>query len=66
MRAGLKGTKLNMLPTVIKRIVHPKIVFLSLYLLTYMLSLTCINLFLVLNTKEGILKKVENQTVAGH
>ncbi len=30
-----------------------------------MLSQTCINLFLVLNTKEGILKNVENQTVAG-
>ncbi len=30
MRAGLKGT-VNILPIVIKGIVHPKIVFLSLY-----------------------------------
>ncbi len=33
-RAGLKGAVLNMQPTVIKGIVHPEIVFLSLYLLT--------------------------------
>ncbi len=31
MRASLKGTELNMLPTVIKEIVDPKIVFLSLF-----------------------------------
>ncbi len=31
MRAGLKGTVLNMQPTVIKGIVHPKIEFLSLF-----------------------------------
>ncbi len=31
MGAGLKGTVLNMLPTVIKGIVHPKILFLSLF-----------------------------------
>ncbi len=30
-----------------------------------MLSQTCINLFLVVNTKEDISKNVENQTVAG-
>ncbi len=64
IRAGLKGTEINMLPTVIKGMVHPKIVFLSLYLLTHTLSHTCINFFLVLNTKY-ILKNVENQTVAG-
>ncbi len=51
-RAGLKGTELNMPPTVIKGIVHPQIVFiLSLGLLTHMLSQTCINFVLVLNTK---------------
>ncbi len=33
-RACLKGTVLNMQPTVIKGIVHPKILFLTLYLLT--------------------------------
>ncbi len=43
MRAALKGTVLNMLPNVIKGIVHPKF--------TVMLYQTCINLFLVLNTK---------------
>ncbi len=31
IRAGLKGTELNMLPTVIKGIVHPNISFLSLF-----------------------------------
>ncbi len=31
MGAGLKGTVLNMLPTVIKGIVHPKMLFLSLF-----------------------------------
>ncbi len=31
-----------------------------------MLSQTCINLFLVVNTKEDISKNVGNQTVAGH
>ncbi len=51
MLTGLKGTVLNMQPTVIKGIVHPKILFLSLYLLTHMLSQTCINVFIVLNTK---------------
>ncbi len=30
MGAGLKGTELNMLPTVIKGIVHPNMLFLSL------------------------------------
>ncbi len=30
-----------------------------------MLSQTCINLFIVLNTKEDILNNMENQTVAG-
>ncbi len=30
-----------------------------------MLSQTCINLFLVVNTKEDISKNVGNQTVAG-
>ncbi len=65
MHAGLKGTVLNMQPTVIKGIVYPRIVFLSLYLLIHILSQTCINLFLVLNTKEGILKNVGSQTVAG-
>ncbi len=64
MRAALKGTVLNMQPTVIKGIVHPTILFLSL-LLTDMLSQTCINLFLVVNTKEDISKNVGNQTVAG-
>ncbi len=60
MRAALKGTVLNMQPTVIKGIVHPTILFLSL-LLTDMLSQTCINLFLVVNTKEDISKNVGNQ-----
>ncbi len=46
MRADLKGTVLNMQPTVIKGIVHPKITFLTLYLLTHMLSQICINLFI--------------------
>ncbi len=64
MRAGLKGTVLNMPPTVIKGIVHLKF-NLSLYLLTHMLSQTCINLFLVQNRKKYILKTVGNQTVAG-
>ncbi len=63
VRKSLKGTELNMQPTVIKGIVQPKILFLSLF--THMLSQTCINFFLVLNTKEGILKNVGNQTVAG-
>ncbi len=63
MRAALKGTKLNMQPTVIKGIVHLTILF--HYLLTDMLSQTCINLFLVVNTKEDISKNVGNQTVAG-
>ncbi len=31
MRAGLKGTELNMLPVFIKGIVHPKILILSLF-----------------------------------
>ncbi len=53
-----------MQPTVIKGIVHHKIVFLSLYLLTYILSQTCINFFILLNI-NSILKKVENQTVSG-
>ncbi len=36
MCAGLKGTVLNMQPTVIKGIVHPKILFLSfIYSLTW-------------------------------
>ncbi len=35
------------------------------YLLTHMLSQTFINFFLVLNTKEDILKNLGNQTVAG-
>ncbi len=35
------------------------------YLLTHMLSQTCVNFFHVLNTKEDILKNVGNQTVAG-
>ncbi len=64
MRAALKGTVLNMQPTVIKGIVHPTIYFCH-YLLTDMLSQTCINLFLVVNTKEDISKNVGNQTVAG-
>ncbi len=64
MREGLKGTVLNMQPTVIKGIVHPKIKFMSSYLLTQLLSQTCIHLFIVLNTK-AILKNVGNQTVAG-
>ncbi len=64
MRAALKGTELNMQPTVIKGIVHPKIEFVIIY------SLTCcpkpvLNFFHVLNTKEDILKNVGNQTVAG-
>ncbi len=36
------------------------VIILFIYPLT--LSKTCINLFLVLNTKEDILKNVENQT----
>ncbi len=52
MRAALKGTVLNMQPTVIKGIVHKK-------------NLTRINFFLVLDTKEDNLKNVGNQTVAG-
>ncbi len=52
---------LNMQPTLIKGIVHPKIVFLSLFTL----SQTCIRFFLVLNTKDDILKDVGKQTVAG-
>ncbi len=64
MRAALKGTVLNMQPTVVKGIVHPTIYFCH-YLLTDMLSQTCINLFLVANTKEDISKNVGNQTVAG-
>ncbi len=63
MRAALKGTVLNMQSTVIKGMVHPTILFLSL--LTDMLSQTCINLFLVVNTKDDISKNVGNQTVAG-
>ncbi len=63
MGAGLKGTELNMLPAVIKGIVHTKILFLSLF--THMLSQTCTNLFLVLNRKEDILENLRNQTVAG-
>ncbi len=62
--ACLKGTELNMLPTVIKGIVHPKIYFCH-YLVTHMLSQTCFNFFLVPNTKEDILKNLGNQTVAG-
>ncbi len=46
----LKGQKINMQPTVIKGIGHPKILFCH-YLLTHMLSQTCINLFHVLNTE---------------
>ncbi len=65
MCADLKGTERKMQPTVIKGIVHPKIKFLSLYLLTHMMSQTCIHFFHALNTKEDILKNVENQTVAG-
>ncbi len=61
MRAGLKGTELNMLSTVIKDL---KFYFCH-YLHTHMLSQTCINFFLVLNTKEDILKNVDSQTVAG-
>ncbi len=53
-----------MQPLVIKGIVHPKITHFC-YLLTHMLSQTCIHLFLVLNTKEAILKYVGNQKVAG-
>ncbi len=64
MRAGFKGTELNMLLIVIKGIVHPKNKILSL-LLTVMLYQTCINFILVLNTKEDILKNVGNQTFAG-
>ncbi len=45
-------------------IAHPKNNF-GHYLLTHMLSQTCINLFLVLNTKYDISKNVGNQTVAG-
>ncbi len=45
-------------------IAHPKINF-GHYLLTHMLSQTCINFFLVLNTKYDISKNVGNQTVAG-
>ncbi len=62
MRAGLKGTVLNMQPIVIKEIVHPTIVFLTL--LTHMLSQTCINFCNVLNTKEDIVKNVGDQTAA--
>ncbi len=59
--AGLKGAELNMQLTVIKGMVHPKIVFLTLF--TH--SQSCINFFNVLNTKDDILKNVGNQTVAG-
>ncbi len=52
---------LNMQPTLIKGIVHPKMLFLSLFTL----SQTCIHFFLVQNTKEYILKDVGKQTVAG-
>ncbi len=61
--AGFKWTVLNMLLTVIKGIVHHKIVFLSLF--TYMFSQTCIHFYLQLNTKEDILYNLGNQTVAG-
>ncbi len=50
MRAGLKGTVLNMQPTVINGMVHPTIYFCH-YLLTLMLSQSCIHFFIVLNTK---------------
>ncbi len=64
MRAGLKGTELNMLPIVIKGIVHPERIILSLFN-----PLCCTKpvliFVLVLNTKEDILKNVGNQTVAG-
>jgi len=55
---------INMQSLVLKGIVEPKIKFCH-YLFTEMLFQTCINLFLVLNTKEYILKNVGNQTVAG-
>ncbi len=59
MRAALKGTELNMQPTVIKGIVHPKITFLSLF--THSRCARLVYIFvLVLNTKEDILKNVEN------
>ncbi len=48
--AVIKGTELNMQPAVIKGIVHQKCNFCH-YLLPHMLSQTCINFFLVLNTK---------------
>ena len=66
MRAGLKGTVLNMLPTVMKGIVHPKISFLSLFIHSHVVpNLQFIDFFLVLHTKEDILKNLDNQTVAG-
>ncbi len=53
--AALKGTELNMLPIVIKGIVHPKMLIVIIY------SLSCCTkpvliFILVLNTKEDILK----------
>ncbi len=59
-----KGTELNMLPIVIKGIVHPEIIILSLF--TPLCCTKPVLIFvLVLNTKEDILKNVGNQTVAG-
>ncbi len=48
----------------LKEIVHSKNKIMSFSVITLMLLQTCINLFLVLNTKEGILKNVGSQTFA--
>ncbi len=69
MRAGLKGTVLNMLLIVIKGIVHPKIIILSLLYHTVMLYQTCSNFCLVLNTNPtgfDSRRKIENMEVTGN
>ncbi len=63
MRA-LKGTELNMLPIIIKGIVHPKINIVIIYSLSCCTKSVLI-FIIVLNTKEDILKNVSNQTGAG-
>ncbi len=53
-----------MLPTVIKGIDHPNILFLSLFTRSHVVP-NLYSFFLVLNTKYDILNNLGNQTVAG-
>ncbi len=53
VRAGLKGTELNMLSTVIKELVHPKMLFLSLFTHSHVVP-NLYYFFLVLDTREDI------------